>query len=124
MAAPDRMGSAVSTSPRTKGRDRERSVRPPRAEQAAHSSLSRSWRPDVSQGAQRIVGTYVYCVGSAELFGPGRPSLKGQAVGGPDVEVRTVEYGDLAAVVSDAPVMNYDITRDNLLAHQRVVEES
>jgi len=45
-------------------------------------------------------------------------------VGGPDIDVRTVEYGDLAAVVSDAPVMAYDITRDNLTAHQRVVEES
>jgi len=45
-------------------------------------------------------------------------------VGGPDVEVRTVEHGDLAAVVSDAPVTAYDITRDNLMAHQRVVEES
>jgi hypothetical protein len=45
-------------------------------------------------------------------------------VGGPDVEVRTVEYGDLAAVVSDASATAYDITRDNLMAHQRVVEES
>jgi len=45
-------------------------------------------------------------------------------VGGPNVEVRTVEYGDLAAVVSDASMTAYDITRDNLMAHQRVVEES
>jgi hypothetical protein len=45
-------------------------------------------------------------------------------VGGPEVAVRTIEYGDLAAVVSDAPMTGYDITRDNLMAHQRVVEES
>jgi hypothetical protein len=45
-------------------------------------------------------------------------------VGGPDVEIRTVEYGDLAAVVSDAPLAAYTITRDNLMAHQRVVEAS
>ena len=45
-------------------------------------------------------------------------------MGGPDVEVRTVEYGDLAAVVSDAPMSAYDITRDNLMADQRVVEAS
>jgi len=45
-------------------------------------------------------------------------------VGGPDVQVRTVEYGDLAAVVSDAQTTVYDVTRDNLMAHQRVVEES
>ena len=68
------------------------------------------------------MGTYVYCVGNAESFGPSRSSLSGQGVGGPDV--RTVEYGGLAAVVSDAPKTGYDITRDNLMAHQRVVEES
>lgn len=45
-------------------------------------------------------------------------------MGGPDVEVRTVECGDLAAVVSDAQTTVYDVTRDNLTAHQRVVEES
>lgn len=47
-----------------------------------------------------------------------------QGVGGPDVEIRTVECGDLAAVVSDAPTAAFDITRDNLMAHQRVVEAS
>ena len=78
----------------------------------------------MSQGVQRSVGTYVYCVGSAESFGPGRPSLGSHGVGGPDVEVRAVEYGDLAAVVSEAPVTAYDITRDNLMAHQHVVEEA
>jgi len=70
------------------------------------------------------VGTYVYCVGTAESFGPDRPAIESRGVGGPDVEVRTVDYGDLAAVVSDAPMTAYDITRDNLMAHQRVVEEA
>ena len=70
------------------------------------------------------MGTYVYCVGSAESFGPGHQALESGGVGGPDVEVRTVEYGDLVAVVSDAAPGAYDITRDNLMAHQRVVEES
>jgi len=70
------------------------------------------------------VGTYVYCVGSAKSFGPGLPAQDFHGVGGPDAKVRTVEYGDLAAVVSDAPMRAYDITRDNLMAHQRVVEES
>ena len=70
------------------------------------------------------MGTYVYCVGSAESFGPGHQALESGGVGGPDVEVRTVEYGDLVAVVSDAAPGAYDITRANLMAHQRVVEES
>jgi Gas vesicle synthesis protein GvpL/GvpF len=70
------------------------------------------------------MGTYVYCVGSAESFGTGRPSLESCSVGEPNVKVRIVARGDLAAVVSDAPATFYDITRDNLMAHQRVVEES
>jgi len=45
-------------------------------------------------------------------------------VGGPGVEIRTVECGDLVAVVSDAPLAAYNITRENLVAHQRVVDTS
>jgi hypothetical protein len=70
------------------------------------------------------VGTYVYRVGAAEAFGKGRPALQSTGVGGSDVAVRTIEHGDLAAVVSDAQTDVCDITRDNLMAHQRVVEES
>jgi hypothetical protein len=70
------------------------------------------------------VGTYVYCVGNSEAFGQEGPTLRSSGVGGREVAVRTVACGDLAAVVSDAPTTAYQITRDNLLAHQRVVEES
>lgn len=45
-------------------------------------------------------------------------------MGGPGVEIRTVECGDLVAVVSDAPLAAYNITRENLVAHQRVVDTS
>jgi len=45
-------------------------------------------------------------------------------VGGPEVEVRTVEYRDLVAVVSDAQVMTYGVAPDALIAHERVVEEA
>jgi hypothetical protein len=38
--------------------------------------------------------------------------------------VRLVTYDDLAAVVSDAPQHHYDITRENLLAHQRVITQA
>lgn len=87
-------------------------------------SLLRSWQAEMRQGVQHSVGTYVYCVGNAESFGPDHPALGGHGVGGPDVEVRTVQYGDLAAVVSDAPMPAYDITHENLMAHQHVVEAS
>jgi hypothetical protein len=38
--------------------------------------------------------------------------------------VRILTYDDLAAVVSDAPQGQYDISRENLLAHQRVVTQA
>jgi hypothetical protein len=39
-------------------------------------------------------------------------------------QVRILTYDDLAAVVSDAPQDQYDISRENLLAHQRVVTQA
>jgi hypothetical protein len=38
--------------------------------------------------------------------------------------VRIVTYDDLAAVVSDATHDDYDVTRENLLAHQRVITQA
>jgi len=63
-------------------------------------------------------GSYVYSVircGEPRTFGP-------IGIGAPGSPVRTVHYGELAAVVSDAPLTPYDPTRENLLAHQRVNE--
>ncbi len=43
-------------------------------------------------------------------------------VGGPGRVVYAVHYRGLAALVSETPVFTIDLTRDNLLAHERVVE--
>jgi hypothetical protein len=45
-------------------------------------------------------------------------------MGGRDKAVRLLTYDDLAAVVSDATRDDYDVTRENLLAHQRVITEA
>lgn len=37
--------------------------------------------------------------------------------------VYTLHYGDLAALVSDSPVVEYDSTRRNMMVHTRVLEE-
>jgi hypothetical protein len=63
-------------------------------------------------------GKYVYCIINADeplRFGP-------IGFGTPPGEVYTVPYGDIAAVVSDAPIEVLDATRDNVLAHERVNE--
>jgi hypothetical protein len=69
-------------------------------------------------------GTYVYCVGYAQPFRNGSPPFSSPAVGEQGERVRTIEFGDLVAVVSDSPMIYYEISRENLVAHQRVIEEA
>src|SRR5918911_776346 len=69
-------------------------------------------------------GTYIYCVARAQPFEKNGNSLFATpGIGGHD-KVRLVTYDDLAAVVSDAPRDGYDVTRENLLAHQRVITQA
>jgi Gas vesicle synthesis protein GvpL/GvpF len=63
-------------------------------------------------------GKYVYCIVQSEnplQFGP-------LGLGAEPAEVHTVHYRDLAAVVSNTPMVVQDPTRENVLAHQRVNE--
>lgn len=64
------------------------------------------------------LGKYVYCVIQAR--GPMRFGAIG--IGARPSEVHTINYKDIAAVVSDAPLEVYDPTRENVLAHERVNE--
>jgi hypothetical protein len=70
------------------------------------------------QARRRGAGQYVYCIiRSAEPIAYGPIGL-----GSDPADVYTIARGDLAAVVSDAPLEVLDPTRDNVLAHQRVNE--
>ena len=63
-------------------------------------------------------GKYVYCIiqASEQLrFGP-------LGIGSEPADVHTVNYRDIAAVVSDTPIEVHDPTRENVLAHERVNE--
>jgi len=63
-------------------------------------------------------GKYIYCViGSSESrsFGP-------LGIGGRGDPLHTVVVDDIAAVVSDAPLTRYRVSRDNTLAHQKAIE--
>jgi Gas vesicle synthesis protein GvpL/GvpF len=68
-------------------------------------------------------GTYIYCVTRAQPFAHGGSPLATSGLGGHD-QVRILTHDDLAAVVSDAPQDQYDISRENLLAHQRVLTQA
>jgi hypothetical protein len=72
--------------------------------------------PQPAAGETR--GKYVYCVIESERplrFGP-------LGLGAEPSEVTTVNFRDLAAVVSDTPREVIDATRENILAHERVNE--
>jgi len=59
---------------------------------------------------------YVYCV-----IESAQPRTFGKiGIGGHGDEVYTLPYNDLAAVVSRTPLIVYDPTRDNALAHEHV----
>lgn len=65
------------------------------------------------------VGKYLYCI----LRGSGERTFDGvPAIGSRDGPVHTVFHDGLAVVVSDSPVQEYDATRTNMLAHERVQE--
>ena len=72
--------------------------------------------PDVDRAAGR--GRYVYCVIRASQ------PLKFGAIGMDEQwpEVYTINFKDMAAVVSDIPLAPLDSTRENVLAHERVNE--
>ena len=63
-------------------------------------------------------GKYVYCI--IQTTEPLRFGRIG--IGGEPADVHTVNYRDIAAVVSDTPLEVYDPTRENVLAHERVNE--
>lgn len=69
-----------------------------------------------------LPATYVYGVAPAEPFQDGHPPLRVPGIGGQG-SVRTIVLGDLVAVVSDVPAVDVDIRRENLLDHQRVLDE-
>ena len=63
-------------------------------------------------------GVYVYCI-----IESGEPRTFGKiGIGARGDEVFTVHYQDLAAVVSRAPLVVYDPTRENALTHEHVQE--
>jgi hypothetical protein len=81
--------------------------------------VERAPKPSLS-GVDRSAtrGRYVYCIIRSSS------PLKFGAIGMDDQwsEVYTVNYKDMAAVVSDVPMVPLDSTRENVLAHERVNE--
>lgn len=67
--------------------------------------------------------TYVYGVAPAAAFPNGHPPVRMPGIGGRNAPVRAIAFRDLVAVVSDVPGLCLDFTRENLVDHQRVLDE-
>jgi len=64
-------------------------------------------------------GKYIYCIVGTKQernFGP-------TGIGGRGDEVLTIGYNDLSMVVSNHPLTKFVINRENLLSHEKVIEE-
>ncbi|HEY0557981.1 MAG TPA: GvpL/GvpF family gas vesicle protein [Thermoanaerobaculia bacterium] len=87
------------------------------AKRAAPAAKAAPLEPAPRAGGGRS-GKYVYCIIQTD-----QPSRFGPiGIGSEPAEVHTVNYREIAAVVSDTPLEVYDPTRENVLAHERVNE--
>ena len=65
-----------------------------------------------------MTGKYIYCIIASD-----RPQSFGPfGVGDQGAELTTICFNDLAAVVSDSPIIKYRVSRDNLIAHEKAIE--
>jgi hypothetical protein len=108
------------------GRARARTVQRPTPERVLRESATLPAPPSSANGkgagavrtAPEQRGNYVYCVIHSE-----RTATFGAiGIGANPTEVHTVNFRDIAAVVSDTPIELYEPTRQNVLAHERVNE--
>ncbi len=64
-------------------------------------------------------GKYIYAIiasDKAQSFGP-------LGIGGRGDEVCTISYDGISAVVSNSPIISYRVSRENMLAHEKAIEE-
>lgn len=64
-------------------------------------------------------GKYIYCIIETKIEGHFGPI----GIGERGDEVTTVSHRDLSMVVSNSPMTKYVLSRENLLAHEKVTEE-
>ena len=108
----ERANAKVAAPPAPRGRGKLERVRMPALSAKPARGESSAPAEDANEGK------YVYCVIKSE-----RPLSFGLLGIGPEpAEVHTVHYRDIAAIVSNTPIVVQDPTRDNVLAHQRVNE--
>ena len=64
-------------------------------------------------------GKYIYCI----IASKEARSFGALGIGDRGDELYTILFDDIAAVVSNSPIISYSISRDNMLAHEKAIEE-
>jgi hypothetical protein len=120
-AAPAKNGTAKAA-PAKNGTAKAGTVKRPAEPKVEEATRAANGSTELAAPAARAsdggLGKYVYCVIHADkrlAFGP-------LGIGAEPSEVHTVNYKDIAAVVSDTPIEVHEPTRQNALAHERVNE--
>lgn len=69
-------------------------------------------------------GVYLYCIGwAAELTKDAARNIQVTPPDGSDAEFRVIQHDDLAALVSDTDLLQYDLQRDSLMSHHNILTQ-
>jgi hypothetical protein len=90
----------------------------PEAREGISPVAAKALPPDPVGAGDSSRGKYVYCV----IYGDKPLSFGPLGIGIDPTDVHTVNYKDIAAVVSDTAIAVHEPTRANVLAHERVNE--
>lgn len=113
-------GRAARIAPTPLPRSRVQRLPPsaPEARDGISPVAAKALRPDAAVPGEGTRGKYVYCV----IYGEKPLSFGPLGIGTDPTDVHTVNYKDIAAVVSDTAIAVHEPTRANVLAHERVNE--
>lgn len=64
-------------------------------------------------------GKYIYCIIATAVA----KTIGSIGIGGRGDELYTICFKDIAAVVSNSPIIRYTVSRENMLAHEKAIEE-
>jgi len=118
---PEGRAARIQPTPMPVSRSRVQRLPPsaPEARDGISPVAAKAIPPDpIAAGGDGSRGKYVYCV----IWGDKPSSFGPLGIGIDPTDVHTVNYKDIAAVVSDTAIAVHEPTRANVLAHERVNE--
>ena len=64
------------------------------------------------------LGKYIYCIIKSNVS----ESFGNTGIGEDTPEVSAIALKDIAAVVSNSPIIDYRVSRNNMMAHEKTIE--